>query len=183
MKCVSIEQPGAWAVLEAGCRVVSWAYNPPEECGRLILLHAARKLTQRDYMGALSTMPDEPLTRLQRAGVRLPTFEQMPLGVIIGRAILVECIRTPDHQRHRVTPGSHGPCQLCNDYPEQQTPGLWTWRDACPKADPWARVGYGLILADVEVIDKPIPFRGASGLFEVPSALLDASTWTPARSP
>lgn len=39
----------------------------------------------------------------------------------------------------------------------------------CPYADPWAIPGcLGLILADVEPLAEPVPFKGALGFFDVP---------------
>lgn len=47
----------------------------------------------------------------------------------------------------------------------------------------WAVPGdIGLILADVEAIDKPVPFKGNLGFFEVPEGLLSGATWTKAAT-
>lgn len=46
--------------------------------------------------------------------------------------------------------------------------------------DPWAIPGaLGLILADVERIATPIPFKGSLGFFEVPDSLLAGAEWSP----
>lgn len=48
-----------------------------------------------------------------------------------------------------------------------------------PSADQqkWWMGGFALVLADVERLDKPIPYKGAQGFFEVPDALLVGATW------
>jgi hypothetical protein len=47
--------------------------------------------------------------------------------------------------------------------------------------DRWAVSGaLHLLLSDVEIIDTPIPFKGALGFFEVPDEVLAGSTWRPA---
>lgn len=50
-------------------------------------------------------------------------------------------------------------------------------------ADPWAVPdALHLVLADVETIADPIPFKGALGFFEVPDSVLAGATWTAVSS-
>jgi len=41
----------------------------------------------------------------------------------------------------------------------------------------WWFGGFALVLADVEIVDRPIPFKAKQGFFEVPDALLAGRTF------
>lgn len=48
---------------------------------------------------------------------------------------------------------------------------------AAPNQSRWWFGGFALVLADVERLASPIPFKGALGFFEVPDGLLSGAVW------
>lgn len=95
-----------------------------------------------------------------------PPAKSLPRGALVGSAKLVEVVwtlnnghRTADRQLR-----NGGACSLCGqDY------SAYT----CPKADPWAfERSIGLVLAEVEPLEKPIELKGRQGWFNVPDEVL-----------
>lgn len=169
MRALSIRQPWAWAILHAGKRVENraWERGPQFMVGQTFLLHAAKGCTVDEFDNALEFIIDAS------GSIACPPLHDMPRGAIVGRAKLVGIVRTTP-ERHRYRPTENHTCVLCGEAGvlRRQPP------PPCPRADPWGIPGaLGLLLADVEAIDAPIPFKGALGFFEVPDALLSGSTW------
>ena len=82
MKAISIRQPWAWCILH-GKPVENrgwWtSYRGP------ILLHAAKGMTQDEY--------HECRGFAAHLGIAVPPADELPRGGIVGRAILVSCVR------------------------------------------------------------------------------------------
>jgi hypothetical protein len=157
VKCISLWQP--WATLVAiGAKSIETRDWPTTYSGRLAI-HAAKRWTpeQRDvcweahaYAVALKGFADAS------GEVKLP------LGAIVCTCRLVECIQvTSAEQRHYARRNGRGQVTLPPDAPERSfgdySPGRWAW-----------------LLADVEPLPEPVPFKGAQGFFDVPDALLVA---------
>ena len=153
MKALSIRQPWAWAILQAGKRVENrnWrgcSYRGP------ILIHASKSATARDIaddfeavenMSMLSgaTMAPGPVT------IRM-LLEQS--GGIVGKACLIGEIKDEAMMRRAAV-----------DRDNREThDGRWLEQQR-----PWWTGGYGLVLANVEPLPF-VPWSGALGLFEVP---------------
>ena len=83
MKCLSIKQPWAWAILHAGKDIEnrSWKtdYRGP------LLIHAASTMTREEYRRFAEFMEEE------RIG-RVPNRHELQLGGIIGMAEMVACV-------------------------------------------------------------------------------------------
>ena len=103
---LSIPQPGPWAILRAGCRVVNLPLGaaPPKHRGE-VLLHASASANLDAF--------DEANRRMLRAGVlpsgvSLPWSADLPRGGFVARATMVEvlhvdrCVRNPwlDPEEH-----------------------------------------------------------------------------------
>ncbi len=86
MKALSIRQPWAWAILNAGKRIEnrSWAasFRGP------FLIHAAQGCTLMEYEEARRWGPMVPHT--------LPRWKGLVRGGIVGRARIVDCVTESD---------------------------------------------------------------------------------------
>jgi hypothetical protein len=154
VKAISIRQPWAWAILHAGKRVEnrSWAAAPVYR-GPL-LIHASKSI-------GTAVEREEAARTLLRAGpgdLPIPLFREMERGGFVGRANLVDVVRTTEGG-HRSKRGRIE-CALCGEAIRDDGSGV------CSRPDPWAVPGaLGLILADVEPLVL-VPWRGELGLFE-----------------
>lgn len=89
MKALSIRQPWAWAIVNAGKRVENrtWEtrYRGP------ILIHAAKGVTKREYEQFASFWQNFPRRPLQ-SYPRPPSFDALQRGGIVARAEVIGCI-------------------------------------------------------------------------------------------
>lgn len=181
MKAISIRQPWAWAILNAGKRVENrdWrgcSYRGP------VLLHAAKTMVLRDFDEAVedildaAKLDDDAISSLAFTRnietIRWRPAPGLHLGGIVGRARIVDVYDQRNAAGHRM---KLGVCVGCG-YREPSTEELLAGADAglfdCPHADPWASRGcIGLVLADVEPMPF-IPYPGALGFFDVPDRLV-----------
>lgn len=74
MKALSIRQPWAWLILNAGKDVENRTWYPPVSLiGRHFLIHAAKGCTEEEYEAAEDF-----------AGCRIPTLRDLDRGGIVG---------------------------------------------------------------------------------------------------
>lgn len=184
MKALSLTPPWHVAILRHGKRVENrdWrgcSYRGP------ILLHASKGIgTLADFdetvEGILDIVSPPPgmgpgqyhAVAHEMAEVRIggrgwhhaegwwAPAPHLARGAIVGRCNVVDVI----------DPGSVYPSRCYPSNPNESA------------KSPWYMGGFALILADVEAIDAPIPFKGALGFFEVPEGLLSGATWTKATT-
>jgi hypothetical protein len=152
VKCLSIRQPWADAVLYGGKRIenrVKWKnghYRGP------LLIHAAKGLTVAEYNDACNFMAERKLWAPWHRDSRRNTLVR---GAIIGRCNLVDVIY-PGGRRKANDEATHSFVH--------------------PLAtDRWYMGGFALVLDDVEAFDKPIPYKGMLGLFDVPWPIAEAA--------
>ena len=130
MKALSIHQPWAWAILQAGKTVENrtWStkYRGP------ILVHASKSRASYDR--------EKTLDWKARYGVDLPPWEELVTGAVVGVVDVVDCVSPTSSRAIRLNPWTEGP--VC-----------------------W-------VLAKPRLLAKPVPFRGAQRLFEVPDELI-----------
>ena len=88
MKALSIRQPWAWLILNAGKDVENRQWPTPFR-GRF-LIHASKGMTRDEYENGLLTLEDID-TRIQ-----LPQFEKLERGGIVGTAVLTACVRASE---------------------------------------------------------------------------------------
>ncbi len=85
MKALSIRQPWAWAILHAGKDIENRDW--PARLRGTILIHAAKGMTQGEYIDAAHTI------RSARGNVgALPSFSQLERGGIVGQVEIVDCV-------------------------------------------------------------------------------------------
>jgi hypothetical protein len=100
MKALSIRQPWAWLIVHAGKDIENreWRHGYRGE----FLIHAAKGMTRDDYDDALDFADEVTGSR-----VRVPAFEELERGGIVGVARLVDVL-SPKGQRY----GWHVPGQF-----------------------------------------------------------------------
>lgn len=91
MKALSIRQPWAWLILNAGKDIEN--RNWPTHVRGRILIHAGKSMTRAEYEGALDTM--NYVERRDRSAIlrtTLPPFEQLQRGGFVGSVEIVDCV-------------------------------------------------------------------------------------------
>lgn len=85
MKALSIRQPWAWLILNAGKDIENRGW-PTSVRGR-VLVHAAKGMTRGEYEDARDTamMNDQPR-------IIFPAFEVLERGGIVGSVEIVDCV-------------------------------------------------------------------------------------------
>ena len=90
MKALSIRQPWAWLILNAGKDIENRDWKPWFR-GRF-LVHAGKGMTRDEYDGALDTIDYVENFTGKPLGVSLPPFESLERGGIVGSVELVNCV-------------------------------------------------------------------------------------------
>ena len=133
MKAITVWQP--WATLLATGQkhneTRSWRTNYRGE----ILIHAAKT----DHSGILLHIPMEELKHFQKAGV----VNELPTGVIIGKANLVDCFQIDEAYRRKL---------------QRENPAELAFGD-------YAIGRYAWVMADAILFNKPSPASGKQGLW------------------
>ena len=125
MKCLTVHQPWAWAIIQGG-KDVENRVRPTHYRGRLVI-HAAKKMIQADYM--------EACRDLEKRGFRPPTADTIALGGIIGIVDLVD-VKSPSRWfggKYRWVLANPKPVPF---YPAVGQLGLWN-----PPSD-WLLMGH-----------------------------------------
>jgi hypothetical protein len=82
LKCLSIRQPWAWAILHAGKDVENrtWLtkYRGP------LAIHASHGCTRGQYLAASAEIE-------KISGLKVPPLEDLPRGAVVGTVNLVDC--------------------------------------------------------------------------------------------
>lgn len=84
MIALSIRQPWAWLILNAGKDIENRDW-PTDRRGRF-LIHASKGMTQDEYISGALTLRDI------RQDIELPPFEKLQRGGIVGSVELVNCV-------------------------------------------------------------------------------------------
>lgn len=144
MKCISIRQPWAWAIVHAGKNIENrtWStnYRGP------LLIHASKSIVEADLPICLDIALRANGGNLPKGaipdgvGYRNYMASMAPRGAIIGVARIVDVVED------RLDCGN----------------------------SPWYSGPYGLVLEDQCAFSKPIPWRGKLSLFDVPDDELAA---------
>lgn len=85
MIALSIRQPWAWLILNAGKDIENRSW-PTKFRGR-ILVHAAKGMTRAEYEEA-----DDPLWAKGGPTIDLPPFEELQRGGVVGLVEIVDCV-------------------------------------------------------------------------------------------
>lgn len=89
MKALSIRQPWAWLILNAGKDIENRRWSTRFR-GR-VLVHAAKGMTRAEYENGV-----DPLWASGGAVIDLPAFEDLERGGIVGAIQIVDCVRQSD---------------------------------------------------------------------------------------
>jgi hypothetical protein len=83
---LSLKQPWAWAVLNAGKTIENRVWPAPQNfIGRRVLLHASSQVRRCDF--------DDWSEAIEEIapGVRVPPYELVPMGAIVGAVTITGC--------------------------------------------------------------------------------------------
>lgn len=84
MKALSIRQPWAWLILNAGKDIENRDWHTPVR-GR-VLVHAGKGMTRDEYEGAADTLA------VIRPELELPPLEALERGGIVGEVEIIDCV-------------------------------------------------------------------------------------------
>lgn len=82
MKALSIKQPWAWLIVE-GFKTIENRSWPTRQRGT-ILIHAGKGMTRAEY--------EEARSLADTLGVKVPAFEALERGGIVGQATITGCV-------------------------------------------------------------------------------------------
>lgn len=89
MLALSIRQPWAWLIVNGYKDIENrdWyaRYRGP------LWIHAGKGMTRDEYEGCLDT-----IDYTGRADIALPAFDQLERGGIVGKAVMVDCVRASE---------------------------------------------------------------------------------------
>ena len=146
MRCLSIRQPWAWAIVESTKRIENRSWNCKYRGP--ILIHAAKGMTNQEYDGFYQFWTEE----LRRVETNVyptpPRFNDLQRGGIIGRAEIVDCVHENEIGKF-------------DRFPPERNRALVALQS------PWFFGPNGIVLDNVKALPF-IPYRGELGLFEVP---------------
>lgn len=89
---LSIRQPWAWAILHAGKDIENRSWRTSRR--GMIALHASKGMTHSEYEDCLATLHGISETHPFPTGLRLPDFESLDRGGIVGVARIIDCVMT-----------------------------------------------------------------------------------------
>ena len=89
MKALSIRQPWAWLILNAGKDIENRDW--PTRFRGHFLIHAGKGMTRDEYEFAT-----DPLWHKAGPTIDLPPFDELQRGGIVGEAELVDCVTFSD---------------------------------------------------------------------------------------
>ena len=90
VKALSIRQPWAWAILNAGKDIENRDW--PTRFVGPVCIHAAKGMTRDEYEDCLATAHDISLTHPFPHGLTMPAFDELSRGGIVGTARTEGCV-------------------------------------------------------------------------------------------
>jgi hypothetical protein len=161
--CISVRQPWAWAILNAGKQIENRPVPDPwrSRVGERIYIHAAKGCTLVEF--------DNAHTSIWCATERKktpPNLDKLPRGAIVGTARLIAVVnRDEPRDGSKLITG----CDWESIKREVQT-GPWS-------TGPWC-----LVLHDARPLSAPLPWKGALGWFPgPPDAEATIAAWAAAE--
>lgn len=169
MKAISLWQPWASAIAVGAKTIETRSWSTPYR-GRLAI-HAAKHwdrdsatiVTAFGFRGALAPLAD-PCADF------ITLHKALPMGAIVAVCDLVDCRPTGRFTGDQLdTPRNPDRARL-SDEAKALSPGFWSWTER--EMGDFSPGRFGWVLANVRRLDKPVYFRGAQGLFDVPEGLV-----------
>lgn len=87
MKAISIRQPWAWLIINAGKDIENRDW-PTRMRGR-VLVHAAKGMTRDEYASVKDLLT---FSSMRSLGIELPAFSELDRGGIVGSVEIVDCV-------------------------------------------------------------------------------------------
>lgn len=94
MKAISIRQPWAWLIINAGKDIENRDW-PTRLRGR-VLVHAAKGMTHDEYESAIDTARYAGESRPFPPGLTLPAFNKIDRGGVFGSVEIFDCVTESD---------------------------------------------------------------------------------------
>lgn len=170
MKCLSVRQPFAWAIIKGIKKVENRADNFPDHRGP-VLIHAAKTVAK-----VTGKFPD---------GTPVPDPKVLPLGAVVGAAIIAEMC--PIGTVEGVASGEY---TITEDETRTWVKAPWDTvgfprvpdyekKIRLMAADPFTQGPLCILLASPIAFATPVPWKGQVGLFNVDETKLglQADDW------
>lgn len=93
-KALSIRQPWAWAIINAGKDIENRSW--PTKFRGPVCIHAAQGMTRDEFNGFVRTIHGVSIVRPFPTGATVPSPSELPRGGIIGVAEIVDCVEASD---------------------------------------------------------------------------------------
>lgn len=93
-KAISIRQPWAWAIINAGKDIENRSW--PTRFRGSVCIHAAKGMTREEYRSCLGFAHSLYCTKPFPRGLTMPEFGDLQRGGIIGVATIVDCVSESD---------------------------------------------------------------------------------------
>lgn len=156
MKALSLWQPWATAIA-LGAKRIETRHWPTNYRGPLAI-HAAKRCVKSElHEMAFEWEWAAVFWPLVRGG---PIIDVLPFGAIVATCTLVDCVRTE----------SLGNADLDVELSPDDSECRYGWTERSMGNFEPGRFGW--VLKNVRPLSKPIPWRGAQGLFDVPDEVL-----------
>jgi hypothetical protein len=91
MKAISIRQPWAWLILNAGKDIENRDW--PTRYRGVVLIHASKGMTRGEYDDAVDTARIARRVIGAMPGLHMPPFDKLERGGIVGQAEIVDCVQ------------------------------------------------------------------------------------------
>lgn len=91
---LSIRQPWAWAIINAGKDVENRDW--PTRFRGPVCIHAAKGMTKAEFDGFIRTIHHVSLTHPFSTGASVPHSASLPRGGIVGVAVIADCVETSE---------------------------------------------------------------------------------------
>lgn len=151
MKALSIRQPWLDAILYGHKRIENRLRWKGCNYRGEFLLHAASTMTRREYRHVQEYLVGHSIN-----WYHVPPTPTLVFGALVGKAKIIDVIM----------PGGM----------RKQLPGERRPKPHALSRDPYYMGGFALVLDEkVEIFEKPIPYKGHLGLFNVDDSVLEAA--------
>lgn len=87
MKAITVRQPWAWAIINAGKNIENRSWNT--HFRGTVAIHAAVGMTRNEYEQGCESIKS-------KRRIKIPAYEELERGAIIGTVEIVDCVQDSD---------------------------------------------------------------------------------------
>ena len=160
MKALSLWQPWASAIAVGAKRIETrhWStrYRGP------LAIHAAKRCIHWELREYASRPEWRGALRAHLGLEAQPLWTRLPFGAIVATCNLIDCLPTQQFSLGELVRRRNPPGEVCDFF-------AWSESDM----GNFALGRFGWVLRDVVPFQRPIPYRGAQGLFEIPHEVIE----------